>query len=325
MSEAAALRSRLRVYSISDQDNTGAWIRAKWPEIWYVINIHGFLEFGTSTWSGINSADNGFANTTKVQRAWLRENIQLGPLGARYPDIIYGMEGDTPSFLWLIQNGLSNPERPDWGGWGGRYSRVTDSTDINLYGYSFDTVYGLPSGNYSSSKATVWRWRDAYQDDFAARMRWTLTGNFKDTAHPPLLKINGSEGVEPLRMQLTYNNSVILDASHTIDSDNPEDNSQLGFEWYVYIEAGLPTSTGYNNGTLLFTIESIPSSEQLVDLLRTNDAGFVLLAASQAVKITSNLPPIPLASGKEWHVILQVTNNKGPHPIRRYRRIVFQT
>ena len=31
------------------------------------------------------------------------------------------MEGDTPSFLGLIDNGLNAYRRPDWGGWGGRY------------------------------------------------------------------------------------------------------------------------------------------------------------------------------------------------------------
>jgi hypothetical protein len=31
------------------------------------------------------------------------------------------MEGDTPSFLGLIPNGLNAQDKPDWGGWGGRY------------------------------------------------------------------------------------------------------------------------------------------------------------------------------------------------------------
>ena len=31
------------------------------------------------------------------------------------------MEGDTPTFLSLIPNGMNSPEHPDWGGWGGRY------------------------------------------------------------------------------------------------------------------------------------------------------------------------------------------------------------
>ena len=42
-------------------------------------------------------------------------------MGAAYPDVAYGMEGDTPSWLALIPNGLGDPEHPDWGGWGGRY------------------------------------------------------------------------------------------------------------------------------------------------------------------------------------------------------------
>jgi Protein of unknown function (DUF1593) len=35
------------------------------------------------------------------------------------------MEGDTPSFLYLIDNGLSMLEHPDWGSWGGRYELYT--------------------------------------------------------------------------------------------------------------------------------------------------------------------------------------------------------
>ena len=35
------------------------------------------------------------------------------------------MEGDTPSWLALIPNGLSAPEHPEWGGWGGRYELYT--------------------------------------------------------------------------------------------------------------------------------------------------------------------------------------------------------
>ena len=35
------------------------------------------------------------------------DNIQQGhgPLGAAYPDVAWGMEGDTPAFLSLIPNG----------------------------------------------------------------------------------------------------------------------------------------------------------------------------------------------------------------------------
>lgn len=55
---------------------------------------------------------------------WLQEHVRIGPLGSYYPDIAYIMEGDTPSFLGLLQNGLNAPEHPEWGGWGGRYKLV---------------------------------------------------------------------------------------------------------------------------------------------------------------------------------------------------------
>ena len=58
-----------------------------------------------------------------VSNNWLAKNIQQGhgPLGALYPDVAYGMEGDTPAYLGLIENGLNNANHPNIGGWGGRY------------------------------------------------------------------------------------------------------------------------------------------------------------------------------------------------------------
>lgn len=33
-------------------------------------------------------------------------------------------EGDSPSFLHLIDKGLRSMEHPEWGGWGGRFERT---------------------------------------------------------------------------------------------------------------------------------------------------------------------------------------------------------
>ncbi len=52
---------------------------------------------------------------------WLETNIRKGPMGKWYPRFMFIMEGDTPSYLGLIDNGLNAYRRPDWGGWGGRY------------------------------------------------------------------------------------------------------------------------------------------------------------------------------------------------------------
>jgi hypothetical protein len=44
-----------------------------------------------------------------------------GPLGALYPHPCCILEGDTPTFLGLIDNGLASAMSPAFGGWGGRY------------------------------------------------------------------------------------------------------------------------------------------------------------------------------------------------------------
>ena len=123
---------KLRVYTISDQDDSGPWIRKTFPDLFYIASP-GFRSYGgyhNATWSGI-SGDHfhgRFAggNFPIVDNPWLDTHIRSkGPLGAQYPQTKFLMEGDTPSFLYLINNGLGSPEHPDWGSWGGRYDLLT--------------------------------------------------------------------------------------------------------------------------------------------------------------------------------------------------------
>lgn len=118
--DAEKIFSKVRVYTISDQDDTGPWIRKTFPGIFYVVSP-GY-NYVYATWLGMSFPFPG-SDKDVVSNEWLATNIQQGhgPMGAAYPDVAYGMEGDTPAFLNLIDNGLSNPEHPDFGGWGGRY------------------------------------------------------------------------------------------------------------------------------------------------------------------------------------------------------------
>ncbi len=133
--EAKRLISKLRVYTISDQDDTGPWIRKEFPELFYIVSPGGY---GAATWTGINTVVEGIDNTT-ISNDWLSKNIQQGhgPLGSAYPDVAYGLEGDTPTFLGLIANGLNTPEHPDWGGWGGRYTlRLPERSTLDPNGFT---------------------------------------------------------------------------------------------------------------------------------------------------------------------------------------------
>jgi hypothetical protein len=122
--EGECLRTRLRVYAISDQDDTGLWIRTTFPDVFYIYLIHGWSQYHLAAWMGISTDLDGGLDMSQISKDWYTENVQIGPLGKLYPDHKFIVEGDTPSFLYLIQNGLGSPEYPEWGGWGGRYLPV---------------------------------------------------------------------------------------------------------------------------------------------------------------------------------------------------------
>jgi hypothetical protein len=141
------------------------------------------------------------------------------------------MEGDTPTFSYLIQNGLGSPEHPEWGSWGGRDTLVDLSGESKHYADASDEVIGKNGKRYYSNHATIWRWRDHSQDSFAARMQWTLTNDRKKTNHEPIVIVNGnSPGPEPLMLEAEA--EVILDASQSYDPDG----DRLSFEWFHYTE-----------------------------------------------------------------------------------------
>ncbi|WP_233982556.1 DUF1593 domain-containing protein [Pectobacterium versatile] len=112
-SQVKALTRNLIVYSISDQDDAGFWVRQNYPEITYIVDpsSQNGEDYARATWTGI-SGDKYYRNApgadfTTVSQHWLDENIRgKGPMGKGYLQYLFIMEGDTPAFLGLIRNGL---------------------------------------------------------------------------------------------------------------------------------------------------------------------------------------------------------------------------
>ncbi len=242
--EANRLIAKLRVYTISDQDDSGIWIRNHFPGLFYIVSPGD--DYGSATWTGINSFVKGIKNDD-ISNSWLATNIQQGhgPLGAQYPDVAYGMEGDTPSFLSLIPNGLNEPEHPGWGGWGGRYelykpdfsklkkgnsgvpfepetraiwTNATDDYTPVLFS-EFGRTVKLDSLHVKDDKVTLWRWRNDFQNDFAARMDW-CTHSFSEANHPPVPVLDGKDEIT-----VTSGEGISLDAGASTDPDG--DNLEL--------------------------------------------------------------------------------------------------
>lgn len=304
--ETEKLISKLRVYTISDQDDSGIWIRNNFPDLFYIVTPGD--HYTSATWTGINTFVNGINNET-ISNSWLAENIQQGhgPLGAEYPDVSWGMEGDTPSYLSLIPNGLNEPEHFEWGGWGGRYELYKPDFSLTKKGGSIVTIapetrkiwtnaidkftpyihkeYGRAVGmdtlTFTGYKETLWRWRDDFQNDFAARMDWCVK-RYEETNHPPVPVLGHLEIIT-----IKSGEGFGLNA---IDSYDP-DGDNLSYLWFHYPEAG--------------------SYKKLIKVDGAENAHGAYIKGPEVEK------------EETAHFILKVTD-KGTPPLSRYKRIIIK-
>ncbi len=216
--------AKLRVHSIGDQDSTGPWIRDQFPGLFTIVQRRAYR----GMYRG--------GDTALVSSAWVKEHIHgHGPLGDLYPDYDGGdiwsgtlgkvrgiKEGDTPSFLSLVPNGLGDTGRPWLGSWGGRFAgeanRLADVPDADL-----DT-----SGDPDPRMSSVYRWRPAFQSDFQARLDWCIKP-YEQANHPPVVRIAGQRerSVSPGKV-------LTLDAGASSDPDS----DGLSFAWSVYPTLG---------------------------------------------------------------------------------------
>lgn len=117
--ELKAFLRKLRVYTITDQDmpyalrknyaySSHQWMRREFADdLMFLWDESAWLtqcELGSKNWAEYAS---------KIQ--------SKGYLGAVYPKYKYGVEGDTPSSLYVIPNGLHDTESPSQTGWGGSF------------------------------------------------------------------------------------------------------------------------------------------------------------------------------------------------------------
>jgi hypothetical protein len=245
-------------------------------------------------------------------------------------------EGDTPTFLNLLANGLRAYENGYWGGWGGmrrqgnapafgrggapvQPASPTDpriapglapagSTangpkppDAATTSSGTSVVGANPAGERNPSPgrggpqaggrggqpisprtaAVTARFFAASQNDFAARLKWSVTAKFSDANHPPRVNVKG-----PLDVIARAGSTVRLEGTVS----DPDRNA-VKVTWWQYNDAGTyPGDVSFSDATALYTTLRVPDDAK---------------------------------SGQTIHVILEGTDN-GTSPLTRYQRVIVR-
>jgi hypothetical protein len=221
-----AFLHKIRMYTITDQDrsykrgtpfdiSSHQWMRREFEKDLFFIWDECAWKFQNGT-----GKSNWDEYATHIQKH--------GNLGKMYPKYRYGVEGDTPAFLYIMPVGLNNPEIPGQGSWGG-YFGWAKGPDNETYAYTNhqnpakDDCYRLERHFY-----------EATFNNFAARMDWAKDGAGNRN---PVVVVNGSEGMDIITLAPQQGMLVTLDASESHDPDGDD----LMFNWWVISGPGTYT------------------------------------------------------------------------------------
>lgn len=192
-------------------------------------------------------------------------------------------EGDNPTFMNMLGNGLRAYEKSSYGGWGGRQ---INNQELNVFSVQNDTsqqamVSVLSSVNNQSNKTA-----NAYpnffptaQRDFAARLKWSVTPKYSNANHGPIVTIEG-----PLHVLASPGEIIRLNGNIS-----DPDGDKVSINWWQFQTGTYPNKVNISNSN----------------------------TASAKVLI-----PKDVVSGQTIHIILEATDN-GSISLTRYQRIII--
>lgn len=225
--ELKTFLQKLRIYTITDQDkpwvasgtvpdyskSSHQWMRRAFEkDLLFIWDECAWLHqnsTGVSRWSEYASTIQGHGN-----------------LGAMYPKYRWGVEGDTPSYMYLMAPGLSDPDEPMQGSWGGfaQWMKTEDGTT-----YAYVNYKGTPA--YDTCYKYVNYFFGANFNNFAARMDWAKDGRGNRN---PIVIVNGDSTYSVLIVKPLQGTTMTIDAAESYDSDG----NTLSFKWWFMPAAG---------------------------------------------------------------------------------------
>lgn len=295
--------SKIRVYDIAGQDDCGGWICHNFPEIFWLRSVDMFQAISVRITRPFPPYVTG-PNLETFTTEWVANNIRNhGPLGTLYPERKWKYEGDTPAYLHLLPTGLNDPEKFTHGGWGGRFNLIKtknpptfnkSNTEAEKKYYNFEMHTGAKDSwrykgqTYESHYAGLFRWREAFQNDFAVRMNWSLADSYKKANHNPVAAFENDTSREYVYLIARAGDHVRLSATGSSDPDGDE----IFYRWFHYSQAG---DKPYNGKIKIENANSM-------------NAGFVMPE---------------LQEGEEIHIILEAKDDGNP-ALYSYRRIIVK-
>src|SRR5688572_31484726 len=69
--------------------------------------------------------------------------------------------------------------------------------------FPYTTLFRSDSVSFNNNKVTIWRWRDDFQNDFAARMDWTFM-SYEEANHAPVPADRKSTRLNSSHSQISY-------------------------------------------------------------------------------------------------------------------------
>jgi hypothetical protein len=174
---------------------------------------------------------------------------------------------------------LRGHEHPGHGGWGGRAHRVDDGPD------TWETRGALDTRDDGSTpeEFSVTRWFADAQNDFAARLQWSIEPVFEGANHAPVIT------VEQVDLEVQAGQRVELSAAV-----RDPDGDVVSCRWWQYREAG-----SYGGEVQLTTDDSADGvTSAVVDV------------------------PADATSGQTIHVIVEAVDDGTP-TLKGYQRIIL--
>jgi len=294
-----------------DQDDTGAkYIRPNWPEL-YPQGIHGGgmnLSYGAQS----RQSEDSFYYSSEFMQEHVSSK---GPMGAVYRvwgdgkglvenDIFdyFGLsgytdkelrekgyivwtpiqekgswlgEGDTGTFLNMLDFGLRSLENPSYGGVGG-YRRAATPADTATGRGSFNGGFGL--GAIGSGYPNFFR---VVQNDFLTRLDWCVTPRYEDSNHPPQVSING-----PLDITARPGEKVLLAGSASDPDGDPVSVRWWEFQVVDSYDGEVSAVSPKSASTTVIVPANAVSGQTIHLILEANDNAALPLTRYQRVIIT---------------------------------------